>query len=272
MARDEEFEDERGVDRRTFMKAAVAAGAVGLAGSLIASGKSLLPPTLTAQGTVNNGFIIAKGDTPNPYGFDALAGQEARVEQFTKEWGGVAAVWQAVFDSTGAQIPGTGYPVLLLRVDPDLVLSPPEWVSGQDWISTPGIVAIWDRCVHLCCFPQWHLAKVPPAYQQYDTGRVPRTLTEAGQDPIWCRCHNSQYDPITVVWDVHPSGVIYLGAKMAHGPAKRALPVVSITSQAGKIVGTHFTDPAPVPPASVIHALAGKPGAVYRDWYFAYCR
>ena len=134
MARDERFPDEVGVDRRTFMKAAMAVGAVGLAGSLVASGKTLIPAAVAQAGTVNEGFIIAKGDTPNPYGFDALAGQEARVENFTKNWAGVAAIWRAVFDDFGAQIPGTGFPVLLIRVDPDLYRHPAEWVAGRDFI------------------------------------------------------------------------------------------------------------------------------------------
>ena len=277
MARDERFPDEVGVDRRTFMKAAVAVGAAGLAGSLIASGKTLLPPTAAQEGTVNEGFIIAKGDTPNPYGFDALAGQEARVEHFTRPWAGVAAIWRAVLDDQNAQIPGTGFPVLLIRVDPELFRAPSEWVAGQDYIeATIGgedatLVAIWDKCVHLCCFPQWHLAKLPPSYQVYDAGRVPRTFTD-GQDPIWCRCHNSQYDPVTIVWDVHPSGIVYLGANMAHGPAKRGLPAVSIASQGGKILGTKFTSAVPTAPDPVVGALGGRRGSVYRDWYFAYCR
>src|SRR6266571_5398734 len=270
MARDEAWPDE-GVDRRTFMKAAVAIGAAGLAGSLIASGKSLIPPTLVQSGTVNEGFIIAKGDTPNPYGFDALAGQAARVEHFTKTWAGVAATWRALFDDAGAQIPGTGFPCLLIRVDPDLYTHPPEWLPDEDFLATSGIIAIWDRCVHLCCFPQWHLAALPPAYKSYDASRVPRTF-EDGQDPIWCRCHNSQYDPVTIVWDVHPNGTIYLGAKMAHGPAKRALAVVSIKSVGGKLEGSKFRAAAPQPPGSVVAELGGHPGQIYRDWYFAYCR
>lgn len=270
MARDEDFPDERGMDRRTFVKAAVAVGAAGLAGSLIASGSSLFPPVLQQTGTVNEGFIVAKGDTPNPFGFDAYAGQEAKPEQFTKVWSGVSAVWRALFDEGNNQIPGTGFPALLIRVDPDLLKMPAEWTE-KDYLLDSGIIALWDRCVHLCCFPQWHLSKLPPAYQDYSADRVPRTLL-AGQDPIWCRCHNSQYDPVTLVWNVHPNGTLYIGANMAHGPASRALAAVSITEQSGKIVGTKFLDPPPTAPASVAAALQGKDGSVFRDWYFAYCR
>ena len=271
MARDERFPDEVGVDRRTFMKAAIGIGAIGLTGSLVASGKSLIPPAIEAQGIVNEGFVYAKGDTPNPFGFDQYSGQDAKVEHFADDWSGAATLWRALFDPDGKQIPGTGFPVILLRVDPDLYAHPPEWVAGLDYISDVGVIAIWDRCVHLCCFPGWHLTKLPPTYQDYDASRVPRTFL-AGQDPIWCRCHNSQYDPVTIVWDVHPNGTIYMGANMAHGPAKRALAAVSITEASGRIVGKKFLDPPPKPPADVVARLAGRPGQVYRDWYFAYCR
>ena len=273
MARDERFPDEVGVDRRTFMKAAIGVGAAGLAGSLVASGASLLPPILTPEGEVNEGFVYAKGDIPDRYGFFGLAGQEAKVEDFARPeagvWSGVATLWRALFDPDGNQIPATGFPVLLLRVDPSILRMPPEWTTG-DYIADSGIVAIWDRCVHLCCFPQWHLDTLPPAYQDYEASRVPRTSL-AGQDPIWCRCHNSQYDPVTLAWDVHPNGVLYVGANLAHGPATRALPAVSIAEEGGRIVGRKFTAPALQAPANVAAALKGRSAQAFREWYGAYC-
>ena len=270
MARDDRFPDEVGVDRRTFMKAAVGVGAVGLAGSLVVSGKTLVPPVIQFEGEVRETFTYAKGDTPDPWGFDALAGQAARVEHFTEPWSGVATLWRALFDEDGAQIPGTGFPVLLIKVDPGLLRYPPQWTTG-DFIGDEGILAIWDRCVHLCCFPQWHLEKLPSAYQDYEASRVPRTSL-AGQDPIWCRCHNSQYDPVTLVWDIHPNGTLYVGAGMAHGPATRGLPMVSIEESGGEIVGSKFTADAPQPPPEVVSAFKGKAVEKYREWYIAYCR
>ncbi len=267
MARDDRFPDEVGMDRRAFMKAAIAAGAVGLTASLVASGKTLIPPPIEPPGTVFEGFVYAKGDVANPYGFDRLAGQRARPEDFTETWAGAATLWRALFDEDDQQIPGTGFPALLIKVDPALFEHPDEW-TDQDYLAADGIVAIWDRCVHLCCFPQWHLSSLPPAYQDYDASRVPRTLSEAGEDPIWCRCHNSQYDPLTFVWDVHPNGILYVGANMAHGPATRALAAISIEVAGGAIVGKKFTAAPPDPPL----ALAGRKAGTFRDWYFAYCR
>lgn len=270
MARDERFPDEVGVDRRTFMKAAIGLGAAGLTGALVASGKTLVPPAITQEGEVNEGFVFARGDTPDPWGFSTLAGQTAKVEHFTVPWSGTPALWRALFDEEGAQIPGTGFPVLLIKVKPDLLRYPPEWTTG-DFIPNEGIIAIWDRCVHLCCNPQWHLEKLPPAYQDYEASRFPRTSLE-GEDPIWCRCHNSQYDPITFVWDVHPNGILYIGANLAHGPATRGLAAVSIAEEGGELVGRKFGAEVPKAPGDVARRLAGRDGDTYKDWYFAYCR
>jgi len=270
MARDEAFPDEVGVDRRTFIKAAVGVGALGLTGALVVSGATLVPPAISQQGEVNEGFVFARGDTPDPWGYSGKAGQTAKPEDFQVLWSGAPTLWRALFDEDNNQIPGTGFPVLLIKVDPDLLLYPPEW-SASDFLPDEGIVAIWDRCVHLCCFPQWHGEKLPSAYQDYEAERVPRTFL-AGQDPIWCRCHNSQYDPITLVWDVHPNGTVYIGANLVHGPATRALAAVSITDEGGEIVGKKFLEPAPKAPSAVEARLAGQSGKVFRDWYFAYCR
>jgi Rieske Fe-S protein len=263
------------VDRRTFIKAGMAIGAAGLGGTLVASGKSIVPPAIVQEGEVNEGFVFAKGNDPNPYGFDALVGQDARVEHFTGAWMGSATLWRALFDPDGNQLPGTGFPVLLIRVNRERLVFPREWTTDH-FIDDVGIVAIWDRCVHLCCFPQWHLARLPPAYQDYEPARVPRTSAD-GQDPIWCRCHNSQYDPATIAWDVHPNGNVYLGANLAHGPATRGLPAIAISESAGRIVGSRFTGDAPQPPPSVIQGLKSAVGSakavpIFRDWYFAYCR
>lgn len=275
MARDDAFPDEGGIDRRTFMKAAIGLGAAGLTGSLVASGKTLLPPPIQAQGEVNEAFVYAKGDQPSPFGFDRLVGREARVDDFAEPWVGAAVLWRALFDEDNNQIPGTGFPVLLIRVERDLFQYPAEWTPGEDFVDEEdtgvSIVAIWDRCVHLCCFPQWHLERLPAAYQDYDAERVPRTLL-AGEDPIWCRCHNSQYDPVTFVWDVHPNGALYIGSNLAHGPATRGLPAVSMRDQGGRLVGTRFLADAPVPPADVQERIGGRVAPIYRDWYFAYCR
>ena len=272
MARDDRYPDEGGMDRRTFVKGGLALGTAALAGSLVVSAKTLMPPPIEFEGEVNEGFVFAKGDTPNPFGFDRYAGKEAKVENFAETWAGAATLWRALFDVNGEQIPGTGFPVLLIKVDPELFRAPPEWTAG-DYIADAGIVAIWDRCVHLCCLPQWHLEKLPPAYQDYEASRVPRT-SEAGEDPIWCRCHNSQYDPATFVWDVHPDKTLYIAANLSHGPATRGLPVVSIKESAGRIVGGKFTDLAPEAPAEVRIRLggAGDKRYTYRDWYFAFCR
>src|SRR3972149_5107501 len=144
MSRDERYAADRGVDRRTFVKAALGVGAGGVAGSPVGSGGAPLPPPGQPAGEVNEGFVYAKADIPNPYGFDWYAGEEARVEHFTKPWAGVATLWRALFDDEGAQVPGTGFPVLLIRVDAELLIRPAEWTTDA-YIADEGIVAASER-------------------------------------------------------------------------------------------------------------------------------
>src|SRR5207247_155193 len=107
--------------------------------------------------------------------------------------------------------PGTGYPVLLIRLQYDT----PEFVVATD-LAPPGgfsfyyddpnqkvrIVAFFDRCAHLCCPPGWHVITDTRPYCDY---LVPSpTYSEYNQDPIFCVCHDSQYDPLLLTTNVYP--------------------------------------------------------------------
>lgn len=207
------------------------------------------------------------GDTPNPYGFDALAGRAARVAHFTDVWMGAPALWRVQRDVDGSPIPGTGFLALLIRVDPGLLRVPAEWVAGEDFIAGPTIVAFWSRCMHLCCFCQWHPQPLPSEVQNYEPDRTPRTFL-AGEDPIWCRCHNGQYDPVSLEWDVHPNGIRYVGARWSLQPPTRALPAIAIREEGGRIVGEKWQTRPPQAPSG----FPGRDAGSFRDWYFAYCR
>lgn len=256
----------QGVDRRTLLKAIVAGGVVG-AGAALAASTRIPPFSELTPGEPPEPFIYVTGDRPNPFGFDALAGREARPEDFTGVWSGAATLWRALREPDGTLIPGTGFPALLIRVDPGLLQVPSEWIGGEDFVANPTIVAFYDRCTHLCCFPNWQLEVLPPESRNYEPGRAPRTLL-AGEDPIWCRCHNGQYDPVTLEWNTHPNGVRYVGARWSHGPVGRALPAISIRDDGGRISGTKWVTPPPRGPTSV----GGRDADSFRDWYFAYCR
>jgi Rieske Fe-S protein len=253
------------IDRRTLLKAIVAGGVAGAAAAIAASTRVSLPAFETEE--PDEPFIYVAGDQPNPYGFDALAGRDARADDFSQAWMGAAALWRALRDADGTPIPGTGFPALLIRVDPDLLEVPPEWVAGEDFLADPTILAFFDRCTHTCCFPQWHTEVLPSSLRDYEPGRSPRTFL-AGQDPIWCRCHNGQYDPLTLEWDVHPDGVRYVGARWSRLPVSRALPAISVREEGGRVVGAKWLEPPPRGPPG----LGSRDAEWFRDWYFAYCR
>src|SRR5436190_1742862 len=101
------------------------------------------------------------------------------------------------------------------------------------------ILVFFDRCVHLCCYPGWHVVDNPPPGRDYNNyGASPPTFVQFQQDPIYCVCHGSQYDPMVLVVNVNDkSGAGYVGAQRVHGPAPRALPVIPVQAQGLNLVG-----------------------------------
>ncbi len=253
-----------GITRRRSLQLLGLVGAGAVATSLLASAKSLLPPPIACRGEVSNRFYYA---TPEPgqvvwWKQKGLVRTSARMVDFDL-WQGAAMTWRAVLDELGQPEPGCGFPALLIRVDADKVpvLRPTDFDPfvidvtedlGKG-LQRYTFVAIYDRCVHLCCFPGWHFFPVPSSFRDWEPR--PRTFELAQQDPIWCQCHNSQYDPVTLKKDVHPNGVPYIGATKVHGPAPRALPAIPIKRNGLFIEGIY--DPAE----------GGHP-----EWYSAYCR
>jgi len=259
----EEWTDEpvaRGLTRRRTLQLLGLAGAGAVAASLLATGKALLPPPITCVGAITDRFLYGRPNPGQTVWWNALVNRPARVTDF-RLWDGAATVWRAVLDETGQPQPGCGLPALLIRVDGSLVEYPKgPFPFGDSTINTTingelyTFVALYDRCVHLCCYPGWHLRSLPPALRT-DYIVQPRSTTLADQDPVWCQCHDSQYDPITLVDDRHPNGVRYVGGQRVHGPAPRALPAIPLRLNGTFIEGTY--DPAE----------GGHP-----EWYSAYCR
>ncbi len=253
------------VGRRRFLQVTLAAGAIGVIGTAVASAKSILPPPFEFKGTIENTFRYGRPDNPSLW-YAPLAGRPVRVTDF-KLWQGAAVLWRQAFDDSGKAIPGSGFPALIICVDAGLVQAPPEFepyvVSTDVGGVAAAFVALYNRCVHFCCKPTWHVMPVPGTLHNYVAeprtflATDPATGAPDPQDPVWCLCHNSQYDPVTFVHDVHPppANVPYIGARYVHGPATRGLPAIPIRASGATLEGLYDPDEG------------GHP-----DWYSAYCR
>lgn len=231
-----EEEPEEGLTRRSFMKGIVAAGAVGVGASVIATGSSLLPPKATCPGTLDESIVYQK--VPQDAWFNSKADQEVSVADF-ETWKGASCTWRRRLGSSGQVNPRSGLSLIVIKLPPSDVSVPedpplPSEFTQDPGARTQGFWAFYDMCVHLCCSPGWQLIPVPDGWKDYDT---PVMTKKFGYDPMLCICHGSQYDPLQIVWDKHPNGQRYVGARRVHGPADRALPAVPLQIQGGRIKG-----------------------------------
>ena len=262
---DEDPPADRG--RRRFLQATLAAGAAAVVVATVASAKSFIPPPFVFSGTIENTFRYGLPESPTNWVVQRnLVNQVVRATDF-RLWEGASVLWREAFDEEGKPVTGTGFPALIICVEASLLRVPPEldeFVIRRDVGGVPAaIVALYDRCVHFCCKPGWHVYTVPNTLHNYVTD--PRTFlatdpvsgASVPQDPIWCQCHNSQYDPVTLVHSVHPppANVPHIGAQFVHGPASRALPCIPIKLAGSTIEGVYDPDDG------------GHP-----EWYSAYCR
>ncbi len=238
----ERKDDERKWTRREWVKAGMAVGAVGAAGSLTAAvSGQLLPPPLKQSGEVRDTLYHTR--FPTPQWWNDLAGSPMKVTDF-KEWQGATGVWRGLFKD-GEYVPGTGFPVLVIRIKrddgvfvapTDVGLSDSLQLYHDDAEREVRIVVLLDRCVHLCCSPGWQAIRDPPP--EYKFLAPAPTYEKYGLDPVYCVCHGSQYEPMRLVWDVNPKNAArYVGAQHVHGPANRALPVVPVRTEGDVLVG-----------------------------------
>src|SRR6195256_1080985 len=239
--------------RREWVQLGVGAGVVasraGL-GGLVAG--QILPPPYKFTGEIRETIQYTK--FPTPQWWNPKAGTTVRVSDF-QVWQGATGVWRGLFQDN-AYVPGTGFPCMIIRIKRE---SQYFKVPPADQIPAPlpagfnlyfddptldaanggtRIVVLFDRCVHLCCYPGWHVVDNPPPARDYSAyGASPPTFVQFKQDPVYCVCHGSQYDPMLLVVDVHPSGVSYVGAERVHGPAPRALAVIPVKVQGSNLIG-----------------------------------
>ncbi len=229
--------------RRDVVKIGLAVGAVGGAAALgLAVGESLLS---TAPYTPYPPDALIYTRFPEPEWWNGKANQPMRVTDF-QLWQGATGIWRGRFEN-GSWVSGTGLPVLVIRIPRDSTnfRSPP----ASEFPVPPGFalyydapsrdlrfVVLYDRCVHLCCFPGWQVVTSPPPGRDY---LLPcPTYQVYGVDPIYCVCHGSQYDPLVLTTSVNPNNnVTYVGAERVHGPAGRAVPVVAVAVKADVLYG-----------------------------------
>ncbi len=246
----EEEEKPRTWTRREWVKLSMTLGAVGTLGALGGlSAADFLPPPIQASGEVRQGLIYTK--FPTPQWWDSKVNSPIKVTDF-QEWQGATGVWQGLFQNNQV-IPGTGYPCIVIRLPYDApeFTSPDQATLSANGIGAPPtgfsyfyqndttktkIVVFYDRCVHLCCYPGWHVVTNPPPGRDYLI--PPPTYDVYHEDPIYCICHGSQYDPLLLTVNFNPhSNVNYIGATRVHGPAPRALVVIPVKESGGALVG-----------------------------------
>lgn len=196
------------------------------------------PPTFSPGGVPYGGVIDALVYTSFPAAewWNDRANQPVKVTDFAP-WQGATAVWRGLFQN-GKWMAGTGYPVLVIRVPRDdtyysLPTSPPWTLPAGSalYYDDPGrdirIVVGFDRCTHLCCYPGWHVVTNPAPSRDYLV--PPPTYTVYGQDPVYCICHGTQYDPLLLLQDTNPyNGVPFPGMELVHTPGTFAMPLVPV--------------------------------------------
>lgn len=230
--------------RRDWIRTSAALGAGAAAGA--AGGYSLerLLAAPTAGGGEVRDTIVYGPDVPAgspPPWWAGLAGTPMRGTDF-QEWQGAPGIWRGLFESD-RYTARSGWPVLAIRVrrDDSVFQSPPNVVlpSGvslfyDDPARDIRIVVLFDRCTHLCCTPGWHVAPVPSSARDYAATPAVQAF---GQDPVWCRCHDAQFDPMVLVDDRYANGAAYVGARVVRGPATLSLPVVPLRTGSDVIIG-----------------------------------
>src|SRR6266571_8516165 len=264
----EKEEKEKGMTRREWVQLGVGAATVaslaGL-GGLVAG--QILPPPYKMTGEVRDTIQYTK--FPTPQWWNAKAGTPVKVTDF-QQGQGATGVWRGLFQDT-TYVPGTGYPCMIIRIkrENQFFTEPPAAQLPDDFkrlqASDPAfklyfddpaldaanggtrIMVLFDRCVHLCCYPGWHVVNNPPPGRDYaayvgadplvDPSVVP-TYGAFQQDPVYCVCHGSQYEPMLLVVAQNPkNNLLYVGAERVHGPAPRALVVIPLKTEGLNLVG-----------------------------------
>lgn len=238
----------RGLTRREWVQLGLYAAAFSAGAAASGGGAFLLHELLPPLSFPNRKILeeLVYTAFPSAQWWNDKAGLPVKVTDFDV-WTGATAVWRGVFDEDGVLVQGTGYPVLVVRVPrvdtyhalPD----PSPWAlpSGfslfyDDPARDIRIVAGLDRCTHLCCYPGWHVVTNPPPGRDYLVS--PPTYDVYGEDPIYCICHGTQYDPLMLIADTNPhNGVLFPGMELVHTPGTFAMPLIPLEATSDVLIG-----------------------------------
>ena len=80
-------------------------------------------------------------------------------------------------------------PVQVLRIPPDLFEEMRDGAEYPEWLeaaSAEGFIAWLDKCTHFCCVPSFK-------------GLPQSAKVDGGEDLVYCACHQSAYDPFSLV-------------------------------------------------------------------------
>lgn len=217
--------------------AAAGAAASGISAAIL---DYLLPPPVGPVGSLDESMVFAP--FPTAQWWNHLAGQPVKVTDFQNIWDGATAVWRGLFQN-GQWVAGTGYPVVLIRTVRDSAYYhlPSSASAGlplgfnffyDDPTRDIRIVALFDRCTHLCCYPGWHVVSNPPPSTDYSTyGTYSPTYEVYSQLPIYCICHGGEYDPLLLTSGTNPTTQSsYVGADWIYGPVDRPLPLIPLNA------------------------------------------
>ncbi len=245
----------RPLTRREWIETGIVVGAAAAATAVegwavLRLAQTILPAPKPINGIVEDRLVYTR--FPTDQWWNPKAGTAVRVTDFA-EWQGASAVWRGLFRADGTYVPGTGFPALVIRVvrDDAYFRSPDPSPYGlpagfnlffDDPLRNIRIVALFDRCTHLCCYPGWHVVSDPPPPRDYTVS--PPTYDVYRQDPVYCVCHDSQFDPLLLVADVNPlNNVGFVGAQVVHPPARYSMPVIPIRAVSDELRGG-MADPA----------------------------
>ncbi|MEE8199434.1 MAG: hypothetical protein V3R48_06950 [Thermoplasmata archaeon] len=220
-------EREEGVNRRTFLRGALAAGTAGLVGAATyGTVASLLTRPGTFEGLETFLYLKPQGAPVQWFEAEGRLGTEARLSHF-EPGRGASVLWKAIFNNEG-QLVG-GLPGLLIQW-PEEELQFPSGLPRDDFV-VQGLYAIFNLCTHAGCRPGWQLV-AQSAFRN-----------DLGRENVYCPCHFSQYNPRIIERYQHPpppesSGARYIGvSKDAAGPADRGMPLIPLEVAGDTLVG-----------------------------------